>query len=208
MKNLIVTMPMHNEVYAFRYPVQGNSEIESNDEVIFGVNGVLGRILKPKEKVKLIFIVSRGGKDLGIENTKLFREEFDRVNGGKNLDVSENVVELNFNPVKGEFEKLTSSLIESIDEGAEIIGDFTFGSKPFPFVLLCAINFAEMFKQASLLYLTYSKVEMLDGPGKPPKNPMLYDLTSIYYLQKLIGAMEGRNHTTALKMLNDFFAMN
>ena len=206
MKNVIITMPMKKEVYSFKYPVQGNSAIVYDGEVVFGVNGVLGRILEPMEKVKLVFIVSHGGADQGIENTKLFRQEFDRVNYGRNLDVCEEVIELNNAPVIGEFEKLINRLIEIIDDGAEIIGDFTFGSKPFPFVLLCAINFAEMFKGASLLYLTYC---YLDWPafGKPPINPMIYDLTPTYYLQKLIGAMEGHNPETAQKMLNDFFTL-
>ena len=205
MKNVIITMPMRKDVYQFRYPVQGNSSIEYDGEVIFGVNGVLARILEPNEKVKLIFIVTCEHGNQSFENMKLFRQEFDRVTGEKNSDVIEEVIEINKTPTKGEFEKLTDRLIKAIDDDAEIIGDITFGTKPFPFVLLCAINFTEMFKGASLLYLMYSSV---DWPaGKPPCNPMIYDITPAYYLQKVIGAMENRNPETARKMLTDFFAL-
>ena len=204
MKTVIVTMPMKKELYSFRYPVQGNSSIEYEGEVKFGVNGVLARLLKPEDNVKLLFIITRGGADQGFENKSLFRQEFDQVTKGKNINVVEEVIELNVAPTKDEFEKLTSNLIDAIDENAEIIGDFTFGGKPFPFVLLCAINFAEMFKNASLLYLLYSNVEWLNGK---PYNPMIYDITSAYYLQKLIGAMEGQKPESAIKMLHDFFAL-
>ena len=136
---------------------------------------------------------------------ELFRQEFDRVTGGKNPDVTEEVIELKKTPIKGEFEKLTGRLIDAIGDNAEIIADITFGSKPFPFVLLCAINFTEMFKGASLLYLVYSSVDWSAGP--PPCNPMIYDITPVYYLQKVIGAMENRNPETARKMLTDFFAL-
>ena len=205
MKNIIVTMPMKKELHSFIYPVQGNKNIEYDGEVIFGINGVLARLLEPQENVKIIYIITRGGADQGLENKKLFRQEFDRVTEGKNINVTEEIIELNSAPTKGEFEKLTSNLIEAIDDEAEIIGDFSFGGKPFPFVLLCAINFAEMFKNASLLYLLYSN---LDWPtGKQPCNPMIYDITSTYYLQKVIGAMEGQKPEAAKKMLDDFFAL-
>jgi len=206
MKTVIITMPMKKEVYSFRYPVQGNSDIEYDGELMFGVNGVLARVTKPNEKVKLLFIVVRGGADQGIENTKLFRQELDRLTDGKNLHITEELIELEHTPTKGEFEKLTSCLIDLIDEKAEILADITFGNKPFPLILLCAINFAEQFKGAALLYLMYSSVEW-PGGGQPPRNPMIYDITSAYYLQKIIGAMEGQNPDIARKMLCDFFVL-
>ncbi|GHU15819.1 hypothetical protein FACS1894163_03920 [Spirochaetia bacterium] len=205
MKTIIATMPMKKEVHSFRYPVQGNSAIEYDGEVHFGVNGVLARILEPKEPVKLLFIVTHGGADQGCENARLFREEFDRVTADKAIAVTEEIIEINDAPTTGEFEKLISLLIDAIGTNAEIIGDITFGSKPFPFILLCAINFAEMFKGASLLHLIYGH---LDWPsGKPPCNPIIYDITPVYYIQKLIGVMEGRNPEEAQKMLTDFFAL-
>jgi len=204
-KTVIITMPMKKELYSFRYPVQGNSSIEYDGQVKFGVNGVLARLLEPEEKIKLLYIITRGGADQGLENKKLFRQEFDQVTKGKNINAVEEVIELNAAPTKGEFEKLTSSLIEAIDDNAEIIGDFSFGGKPFPFILMCVINFVEMFKNASLLYLIYSSLEWT--AENQPCNPMIYDITSAYYLQKVIGAMEGQRPETAKKMLNDFFAL-
>jgi hypothetical protein len=89
MKTVIVTMPMRRELYKYRYPVRENSDIEYPSEVIFGVNGVLARILEPKERVKLLFVVARGGADQGLENARLFREEFDRVTAEKEIGVIE-----------------------------------------------------------------------------------------------------------------------
>ena len=205
MKNVIVTMPMKDRLYSFKYPVKGNSTIEYDGEVVFGVNGVLARILESNEKIKLIFIVTSGGIKKGKKNALLFREEFDKVNKGKNLDVTEKIIEINNHPVKNEYEKLTAGLIKTIDDDAEIIADFTFGNKVFPFILMCSIKYAEMFKRAELLCLTYSKLEW-DAENNP-YNPMLYDITASYYLQQLIGAMEGQEPETARKMLSDFFVL-
>jgi hypothetical protein len=203
MKTVIVTMPMKKEVFAFKYPVMGNRDIEYDGKIRFPVNGVLTRTMKPKEQVKLIFLITRGGEDYGHENTKLFREELDVLNRGIGAEIMEDRIEIPFDPAKAVFDRLIRQLIDKIGKDAEIISDFTFGSKPFPFVLLCALNFAEMFNNASILYIMYGKVDF-----KPePCNPMAYDITSLYYLQKLIGAMEGRNADTALKMLDNFFSL-
>ncbi|WP_010260647.1 TM1812 family CRISPR-associated protein [Treponema primitia] len=203
MKTVIVTMPMKKEVYKLKYPVQGNKSIEYDGGLQFPVNGVLARTLKPGEKVKLIFIVTRGNQDHGFENVELFKTEFSELNKDIRTEFVDEIIELPFDPSKEVFNKLITELITKIGQDSEIIADFTFGGKPFPFVLLCALNFAESFHNASILYLIYGKVEF-----KPePSDPMLYDVTSLYYLQKLIGAMQDRSKDTASKMLADFFAL-
>jgi hypothetical protein len=204
MKTVIVTLPMKKAVEKLRYPVAGNSEIEYDGEVCFPVNGVLARIMRPKDKVKLIFIVTRGGDDKGDEHRGNFLRELDEINTDIGAHITHETIELSFEPAKGEFNKLIRQLIDKIEDGSKVVADITFGSKPFPFVLLCAMNFAENFKNASVSYLVYGKVEF---KGNEPHDPCLYDITSLYYMQKLIGAMEGRDPEAAKKILTDFFVL-
>ncbi|AEF80555.1 TM1812 family CRISPR-associated protein [Leadbettera azotonutricia] len=203
MKTVIVTMPMKGAVYSLQYPVKGNSAIEYDGKVMFPINGILAKTLQPKEKVKIIFIVTLGGENMGNEYVKKFKDELLHVTSGINPDISEDIIELPFEPEKKVFEFLLNQLIEKIGKDTEVIADITYGSKPFPFILLCALNFADTFNNVSVLYILYGKI---DFPPKP-YNPMIYDITSIYYLQKLIGAMENRDAETALKMLNDVFTL-
>jgi hypothetical protein len=49
-------------------------------------------------------------------------------------------------------------------------------------------------------------VEFNKETGKPEK-PMLYDITSLYYLFKLMGSMGASNAEDAMETLKDFFAM-
>ena len=117
---------------------------------------------------------------------------------------SHRIIEAGFDPAPKEFDRLFNALIENIENGSEIIADITFGSKPFPFVLLGALNFAELFKGASILNIVYGKVEFMD---QKPSNPVLYDITSLYYLQKCVGALSGISEESARKMLNSLFAL-
>jgi hypothetical protein len=204
MKTVIVTMPMKAQLERLKYPVAGNSAIEYDGEVYFPINGVLSRILQPQEKVKTIFIVTHGGDDKGFANMELFLNEFNEINAAKGAHITHEAIELRFEPTKKEFDKLIRQLIDFIESGTEVITDFTFGSKPFPFVLLCALNFVESYKNVTILYLIYGKVDFIKGKVC---NPCVYDITSVYYLQKLIGSIGDYNVDTALKMLDDFFSL-
>jgi hypothetical protein len=205
MKTVIVTMPMTARTpERFKYPVQGNRELEYDGEVAYPVNGILARTLQAGEQARLIYLVTAGGDNKGRRHSRAFRTELDAVNGAIGAEFVEETIEAPFEPTQKEFDRLIRALIDKIGDNAEIIADFTYGSKPFPFILLCALNFAEMFHNAIIQCLVYGKVDFIDGK---PRNPVMFDVTSIYYLQKLIAKMEGHNPETALKMLDGFFTL-
>jgi len=84
--------------------------------------------------------------------------------------------------------------------------DTTFGFKPETLSLFCALRFVEEFRDAIVQYIVYGKVEFNKETGKP-ENPMLYDITSLYYLFKLMGSMGASNAENALETLKEFFAI-
>jgi hypothetical protein len=71
-------------------------------------------------------------------------------------------------------------------------------------ILFCALTFAEKFHAATVQNIIYGKVEFAEGKTL---NPMIYDLTPLYYLNKLIGSMECKSAKAAEALLNDFFSL-
>jgi hypothetical protein len=63
----------------------------------------------------------------------------------------------------------------------------------------------EEFRYAIVQYIVYGKAEF-NEKGKI-ENPILYDITSLYYLFKLMGTMGTANAETAAETLKDFFTM-
>ena len=55
----------------------------------------------------------------------------------------------------------------------------------------------------------YGKVDFVkhDDGKAYPKNPELYDVTSLYYLNNLMNSMEAPDGESALKSLDAFFAL-
>jgi hypothetical protein len=208
MKNVIVTVPMKplHEVEAMQYPMDGNKSIEYEKPVRCPINGILAKTLDKGEEVKVIYILTAGENSECEQNKKAYIEELEGINKEIGAILSYDTVEIDFEPTKKTYNKLITDLAEKIPENAEIYVDTTFGFKAIPLSLFCALRFVEEFRDAVVQYIIYGKVEFNKETRKPEK-PMLYDITSLYYLFKLMGSMGASNAEDALETLKDFFAM-
>jgi len=209
MKTVIITVPMKppNEVEAMQYPMDGNKAVEYEKPVRCPIHGILAKTLEKGEQVKVIYILTTGENSECEQNKSAYIEELVGINKeiGADLDTN-NTIEIDFEPTKKTYNKLITDLAEKIPDKAEIYADTTFGFKAIPLSLFCGLRFVEEFRDAVVQYIVYGKVEFNKETRKPEK-PMLYDITSLYYLFKLMGSMGATNAENALETLKDFFSM-
>ena len=208
MKTVIITAPMKppKEVYSMVYPADGNKDMEYEKPVRCPINAILAKSLKIDDQVKVIYILTKGENSLCEQNKHIFMEELEGINKNIGAVLSYDTVEIDFEPTKATYNKLITDLAEKIPEKAELFTDTTFGFKPETLSLFCALRFVEEFRDAIVQYIVYGKVEFNKETGKP-ENPMLYDITSLYYLFKLMGSMGASNAENALETLKEFFAI-
>jgi len=208
MKTVIITVPMKptREVEPVHYPMDGNKAIEYEKPVRCPINGILARTLKKDEQVKVIYILTTGENSECEQNKKVYIEELETINKEIGAVFYFDFIEIDFEPTKKTYNKIIMDLAEKIPDNAEIYIDTTFGFKAIPLSLFCALRFAEEFRDAVVQYIVYGKVEFNKDTRKPEK-PMLYDITSLYYLFKLMGSMGASNAENAMETLKDFFAM-
>jgi hypothetical protein len=208
MKTVIITLPMKppHEVEAIQYPMDGNKAVEYENPVRCPINGVLAKTLKKDEKVKVIYILTTGENSECGMNKSSYIEELDGINIEIGAKISYDTVEIDFEPTKKTYNKLITDLAEKIPDNTEIYADTTFGFKPETLSLFCALRFVEEFREAVVQYIVYGKVEFNKETRKPEK-PMLYDITSLYYLFKLMGSMGASTAENAMETLKDFSAM-
>ena len=208
MKVVICTMPMRaaDEVKAIVYPVDGNKAIEYYNAVRSPVNAVLAKTLKKGEELRVIYIMTTGKNSCCEENKKVFIEELERINTEIGAVLSYDTVEMDFLATKHTYNKLITDLAEKIPESAELYIDITYGFKPEILSLFCALRFVEEFHNAVVQYFIYGKVEF-NKITREKENAMIYDITSLYYLFKLIGTIGTTDAETASKVLKDFFAL-
>jgi len=208
MKTVIITVPMKplNEVEPIQYPMDGNKSIEYDKPVRCPINGILAKTLEKDEKVKVIYILTTGENSECELVKRAYIEELENINKEIGAVLSYDTIEIDFEPTKKTYNTLIINLAEKISENAEIYVDTTFGFKAIPLSLFCALRFVEEFREAVVQYIIYGKVEFNKETRKPEK-PMLYDITSLYYLFKLMGSMGASNAEDAMDTLKDFFAM-
>jgi hypothetical protein len=205
MKVVIITVPMKmpDDVGAITYPVDGNKSIEYGKPVRCPINGVLAKTLKKDEQVKFIYIMTTGEHSNCKQNKETFFREIEDINTEIGAFLSNDMVEMEFAATYQTYHKLITDLAEKIPENAELFVDYTYGSKPEILSLFCALRFAEEFCDAVVKFIVYGKIEFTKT-GEP-KNPMLYDTTSLYYLFKLMGTMGTADAKTASEILKNLF---
>jgi len=208
MKTVIITVPMKppHEVEAMQYPMDGNKAVEYEKPVRCPIHGILAKTLEKGEQVKVIYILTTGENSEYEQNKKAYIEELENINKEIGAVLSYDTIEIDFEPTKKTYNKLITDLAGKITDNAEIYVDTTFGFKAIPLSLFCGLRFVEEFREAIVQYIVYGKVEFNKETRKPEK-PMLYDITSLYYLFKLMGSMGASNAEDAMETLKDFFAM-
>jgi len=213
MKVVICTVPyMHpKKVYPIIYPMDGNKSIEYDKPVCCPVNAVLAKTLKKGEELRVIYIMTVFENSFCETNKKTFIKELEGINSEIGAVISYDTVEMEFKPTKSIYNKLITDLTDKIPEDADLYTDITYGSKPEIISLFCALRFVEELRNAVVEYFIYGQLETKIDPSgkeKPKKeNQMIFDITSLYYLFKLIGSMGDTDEETASKMLKDFFAL-
>ncbi|MDE7329910.1 MAG: hypothetical protein K2N30_02275 [Clostridia bacterium] len=207
MKKIIFSnLPMKKELYKLKYTVDGNDTIEYGGEVIFPVNAVLARTMKKGDKIKVVLLSKVDVEGNSAINAGIFQKELNSINRDIGADIEYITLATPFEETRGVHETLLRDMVDKIESDAEIIGDVTYGPKPLPIIMFAVMNFAEKFFSAKIKYIVYGKVDFVDdgsGTGKTkPVNPVLYDLTPLYYLNSVTNAMEYKTSDEAVKALD------
>ena len=208
-KIVFVDIPMRelNDNSKQCYANTGNTKCKYNEKVHFPINAVLADKMKQDDEVKVVFLTTTTQTDSSKENVKKFQEELNEINKRINAKIYYEILNSVFEETKNVHEKRIENMISVLEKDAEIYADITFGQKPIPMLLMCVLTFAEKFCNADIKKVIYGKVEFVkhsDGKTYPEK-PELYDVTSLYYLNNLVGTMEASSCSEAKKSLKAFF---
>ena len=197
---------MKRDLFALKYPVDGNKTIEYDGEVIFPVNAVLARILKKSDDVKVVLLSKTDADGNSAINAGVFQKELNEINRKIGADIEYVTLATRFEETKDVHATLLKDMIAKLDEGAEIIADVTYGPKTLPLVMFSVLAFAEKFFGCDIKNIIYGKVDFPNGSAVP-ENPVIYDLTPLYYLNSVTSAIECTNSGEAVKILDTLLSI-
>lgn len=208
-KIVFSNLPMKRQLNKFHYVVDGNSTIDFDGEVIFPINSVLAKTLNAGEKVKVVLIKKldlEGNSDI---NAGEFMKELNLINRDLGAEIEYKIIDTPFEETKDTHEKLLRQLIDCLEDKCEVYSDITYGPKPLPIILFSVLNFSEKFFNANIKNIVYGKVDFVNiGDGKTePRNPVLFDVTPLYYLNSVTNSMECKSSDDAKRMLDTLLSI-
>lgn len=208
-KIIFVDIPMRGlfETSKQCYANTGNTICKYTEKVWFPINAILAGKLKKEDEVKIVLLITNTEKDNSLINVQKFKDELNQINESIKAKISYEIIESTFEETKDVHEKRIRDMISKIENDSEIYADITFGTKPLPMLLMCVLTFAEKFCNADIKKIIYGKVEFVKhSDGKIYlENPAIYDVTSLYYLNNLVGSMVAPSCLEAQKTLDAFF---
>ena len=206
MKIVFADISMKDELKAVCYKGTGNANCEYPNPVVYPINAVLAEKLSADDEVKVVLIQTKGDEKQVQINTQIFKDELDSINKEIGAKILYEPICAEYNEAKDNHEKRIMSILAQLkgSHEAELYGDITFGPRTVPMIMLCAFAFAEKFYDADIKKIIYGKVDWIKGE---PKNPELYDITSLYYLNSLTYNMQSDSAEKAIKSLEMFFSL-
>lgn len=194
MKIVFTDIPMKRELNAFRYKTAGGTVTKYEKEVIFPVSAVLAESMQKGEKVRIVLLAKEDPEGNSGVNVGIFQKECAEVNKNIGADIEYVTLATPFVETREVHDNLLRDMVKQLVPDAEVIGDITYGPKSLPILMFCVFNFAEKYFGAEIKNIVYGKVNFVDdgtGTGKTkPVDPVLYDLTSLYYLNSLTNVMD------------------
>ena len=203
MKKIVFSnLPMKKELNKLHYPVDGNKALEYDGEVSFPIISILARTLTENDDVKIVLLSKTDVEGNSADNGALFQNELNEINKKIGAHIEYVIIPTPFVETRDVHEKLFRDMVEKLEDGAEILADITYGPKSLPIIVFSVLNFAEKFFNAEIKHIVYGKVDF-SSDKKVPQNPMIFDMSPLYYLNMLTNTMEFSSSKAAVEALKE-----
>ena len=210
MKRIVfVDIPMKKKLDKHLYAAECGSSVTYDREVIFPINAVLAGTINKDEDIKVVLLKKLDAEGNSDIHSGEFMKELNSINRDIGARISYEIVDTPFEETREIHESLLRRMIAQIENGAAVYADITYGPKPLPIILFCVLNFAEKFFNCDIKNIVYGKVDFITLPdgNTRTENPVLFDVTPLYYLNSVINAIECKSSEEALKMLDALLAL-
>ena len=205
MKRFVTIIPLQNprKLYDIRYDSFDNEEmLTSQLETRCPILIPIDTLVEKGEEIAVTAICI--GRKYVPENYRHFRSALSALAAEKGFIVPEdNVTVINMDDSEDEathmklFKEMSHHLVEN--EGETIYADMTYGTKPMPMIILMALTYAHKFGcNSNVKAIIYGSYDI-----NSRKN-MVYDVTSLFYMNSAVNNMANLNVSDPLKLLENF----
>lgn len=186
-----------------QYKVIGNNKLEYSGKVMCPINSILAKTLKKEDDVKVVYVKEQQKEEKDKHYEKIMQEELSNINKNIGANIEYKVICKAFEETQKSHGELLETLIDELEEKAEVSADITYGAKPLPFIIFNILTFAAKFCNSDINNVIYGKVEFVeqaDGTTRK-ENPTIFDLSPLYYLNSLSSKIECKDMNEAKSII-------
>lgn len=180
------TAPMLNSPKEYCYK---NTELGITSlPTAFPISNLIAEYVKPEEENVVMTIVTKSEKTdtYAVENYNKFCQEVEDIAASKGAEVKMVEIEMSNIAKSDSHMDLFQKLIGSFNDDDIIYTDITYGFKSTPIVIFSVLNYLyKTKKNIDIKHIIYG--HLYDGTQE--RNPEIFDITSLFYINSLSGTM-------------------
>lgn len=189
-----------------KYKITGKKYKVYDKEIYYGLNGLLVNELKSDDEIKIFTIGSSFSNKAIDVNAKIYEEEINRL-FPENIKYTIKSISVPYDESDVVFEKMFSDIISQIEDNSEIYVDITFGDRLIPFFLFSVVQFAERYLNCKLKVIICMKQDYNEEGKVIEGSHRLNDITSVYYLNKMVNSMKVISGKDAVENVKKFLSL-
>lgn len=202
-KIIFINVPISTNPDPVQYKVIGNKNLEFSGKVMSPINSILAKTLKKEDDVKIVYVKEQQKEQNDKHFEKTMQEELNNINKNIGAKIEYKVICKAFEETQESHGELLETLIDELEENAEVSADITYGAKPLPFIIFNVLTFAAKLCNADITNVIYGKVEFVKQPDGSTKkeNPTIFDLSQLYYLNSISSTIKCKNMSEAREII-------
>lgn len=208
MKKIIYCdVPMQSGLKKMNYAANGGKVY--NNGAVYAINPCVAEDIKDGDDVKIVLLKKKDVSGNSDKNIKEFKMEFSSFIAGKDVKTDYVILETPFEETREIHEKLLRDMIGELEEKAVVYADITYGPKPLPIIMFSMFRFGEKFFKCNVKRIVYGKVDFVknnEGVSEAV-NPVIYDVTPLYYLDSVTNVIDCKSHEEAVQVLDLMLSM-
>lgn len=206
-KIIFCDVPMQSGLKKMNYATSGGKVYDKG--TIYAINPCVSESIKNGDDVKIVLLKKNDVSGNSDKNIEEFKAEFADLTAGKDIKINYVILETPFEETREIHEKLLRDMIGELEEKAEVYADITYGPKPLPIIMFSVLRFGEKFFKCNVKRIVYGKVDFVkkaDGVSEAV-NPVIYDVTPLYYLDSVTNVIDCKSHKEAVQVLDLMLSM-
>jgi len=182
------------------YDCGDDKRLEYNRKTHYPIANVIYNAVEDGETIEVVAVKKDG--ITSDKNLDILKSDLDCIEKEKNIQIKYSIITRPKKETKRSHIEYFYQLINEIKDNDLIYADITYGTKPGPFILFAALNYANRLKKnVGIESIVYGGIDW------DTKHSYIYDVTQLFYMNSIVETIAAEGVEEAEKVVETLFKM-